>query len=341
MTVLVTGGAGFIGSHLTLRLLDEGYAVVVLDNLDDNYDNTLKERNIRACDSASESASFEFIDGSINDPNVLDELLGTNDVEVVFHEAAKPNIRKSIKEPNKTKETNVDGTLTVLESAVENGVDRVINASSASIYGQMEYFPAHEDDAPNPLNPYAESKFAAECYCREFAERYDLRTINLRYFTVYGPRMRPDTAITNFTSRCFRGEPIIVYGDGTQTRDFTHVEDVVEANLLALDSSVEGHELINISSTESLSINRLAELIIARSGSDSEILYETFKDGDHRHAHADISKATELLGFSPEVSNVVRGISAFVDWYRANRDWYEPIMTRRGGAEGDRIPHQA
>jgi UDP-glucose 4-epimerase len=220
---------------------------------------------------------------------------------------------------------NVEGLLNVLLESVEAGVDRVVQASSSSVYGKVEYLPYDEDHPNEPRSPYGVSKLAAEHYARVFTEIHGLPTVNLRYFTVYGPRMRPNMAITNFTSRCLNGEPPVIYGDGEQSRDFTYIDDIVDANVALLDDDAADGETMNVGSTGNITINELAEEIVGLTGADVDVVYDEAKEADARHTHAAIDKAQELIGYEPSVS-IREGLASFVDWYRANRDWYEPLV---------------
>jgi len=324
MEILVTGGAGFIGSNLTERLLKEGHEVVALDNLDPYYDLRLKEVNLQRCRDIT-TDRFEFVEGSIKDEDLVDDIFADRSIEVVFHKAAKAGVRPSVEAPREYNENNVTGLINVLKTANDNGVERLINASSSSVYGIPEYLPYDEEHPNSPKSPYAVTKLANEHYCNVFNDLYNISTINLRYFTVYGPRMRPNMAISNFVSRCLNGEPPVIYGDGEQTRDFTYIDDVVDANLELLDSSDVDGETMNIGSTDRISIRELAEYVVEYTGSDIDVIYEEGKDADARHTHADVSKASECIGYDPNV-NIREGVSAFIDWYRGNRNWYEPLV---------------
>ncbi|QCC46941.1 GDP-mannose 4,6-dehydratase [Halobellus limi] len=324
MQVLVTGGAGFIGSNLAEGFLDAGHRVVVLDNLDPYYDLGIKEHNLEVCHEAGDD-HFEFVEGSTTDEELVDEVVASNDVDVIFHQASKAGVRTSVEHPKAYNESNIDGIVTVLEAAADHGVDRVVNASSSSVYGVPEYLPYDEDHPNHPKSPYAVTKLAAEHYCNVYDDLRDLSTVNLRYFTVYGPRMRPNMAISNFVSRCLNGEPPIIYGDGEQTRDFTFIDDVVEANRTLLETSDADGESMNVGSNDNISIRELAEYIVAETGADVDIVHEEAKDADARHTHADVSKAGELIDYEP-TTDIREGVSKFIDWYEANREWYEPLV---------------
>jgi UDP-glucose 4-epimerase len=231
-----------------------------------------------------------------------------------------------VAEPRVYDEVNVDGTLNLLDAARDSAVERFVVASSSSVYGgREEYVPFAETDPTLPVSPYGASKLAAERYAAAYHEVYDVPTVSLRYFTVYGPRMRPNMAISNFVSRCANGEPPVVYGDGTQTRDFTYVDDVLEANLALLETDAADGEALNVGSTDNIAIRTLAEEVRDQLAPGVDLEYDERYDADAEHTHADVSKARALLGYDPD-HTIREGVSKFVDWYRANRDWYEPLV---------------
>jgi UDP-glucose 4-epimerase len=324
MRTLITGGAGFIGSNLAVALLNQDHHVTVLDNLDQYYDLGLKEYNLELCREAG-NGRFEFIEGTMTNENLVTETIAGNDVDVIFHKAAKAGVRPSVEQPKAYNKNNIEGLLTVLDAAADHGVSRVVNASSSSVYGVPEYLPYDEEHPNHPKSPYAVTKRSAEHYCNVYHDLHNLPTVNLRYFTVYGPRMRPNMAISNFVSRCLNNKPPIIYGDGEQTRDFTFIDDVVQANLTLLDTDAADGETMNIGSNDNVSIRELAEYVIKETGVDVDIIHEKGKDADARHTHADVSKAGSIINYEPEVS-IKQGVSAFIDWYRSNRDWYEPLV---------------
>ena len=325
MRILITGGAGFIGGHLAERFAGQGHDVVVLDNLDPYYSVELKEHNVDVGRAAAEEGdgSYEFVEGDVRDADLVDDLV--SDAAYIFHEAAQAGVRTSVENPEKPNEINIGGTLNVLNAARESGVERVIVASSSSVYGKPEYLPYDEDHPTAPVSPYGVSKLAAEQYTRVYNEVYDLPTVALRYFTVYGPRMRPNMAISNFVSRCTKGKSPVVYGDGSQTRDFTHIDDVVQANETLLGTDAADGEVLNVGSTDNIAILDLAETIRDEVNPDIGIEFGDRHDADAEHTHADISKARELLGYEPNTS-IRDGVAEFVEWYQANRNWYEPLV---------------
>jgi UDP-glucose 4-epimerase len=289
--VVVTGGAGFIGSHLAAELTRRGYHVVIVDDL-----STGSKANI---DGLLEKKQADFIQGTITDPDLLLEAF--RDAEYVFHEAAIPSVPRSIANPLATHEVNVTGTVNVLLAASKNRVKKVIYASSSSVYGETPTLPKREDMLPRPLSPYAVSKLAGEYYCKVFGESFGLKTVSLRYFNVYGPKQVENSpyaaVIPMFLKSIAGGKAPVIFGDGEQTRDFTFVKDVIRANILAAESDATG--VFNISAGRGITINDAARLILKMAGSDLKPVYRPPRPGDIRHSWADISKAA-AIGYKPE-----------------------------------------
>jgi UDP-glucose 4-epimerase len=292
--VIVTGGAGFIGSHITEELLRLGCKVLVIDNL-----STGKIENIK---DILKNPNFQFIQGSITDVSLLNKLFSGSDY--VFHQAAIPNVIRSIEDPVATHEANVTGTLNVLTAARDNSIKKVIFASSSAIFGDTSILSQKEDMLPNPQSPYAVSKLASEYYCQVFNLVYKLPTVCLRYFNVYGPRQDPNSqysaVIPKFIQRILTGKSPIIFGDGEQTRDFVFVRDVVSANLLAVENDSTG--IFNIGSGQKVSINQLVRWILKLLNIDNiETVYEKERSGEIKHSLADISKA-KTLAYQPKFS---------------------------------------
>lgn len=307
MICLVTGGAGFIGSHLVDRLLLEKHEVICLDNFDSYYNPSIKREHIR---SAVSNEKFSLIEGDIRNRDQIEDIVKENSVEIIYHLAAQAGVRVSIENPIRTHDINATGTLNVLEAARNSGVKKLINASSSSVYGKMIYLPFDEEHPKNPVSPYGASKVAAEHYCRIFYEIYGLRTTSLRYFTVYGERIRPDLAISIFTRKALNNEPVEIYGDGNYTRDFTYIDDAVEATILAMNKG-DG-EAFNIGSGKRITINGLAEKIIAITGNKSSIIYTAAKKGEAEHTLANIEKAKKGLGWNPQIS-IENGLKMYIE----------------------------
>jgi len=296
MKALVTGGAGFIGSHLVDRLLEQEHHVICLDNFDPYYNPKIKRDNIQHC---LDNENFELVEGSIFNKSLLKKIIQDSDIDYVFHNAAQAGVRVSVENPVKPHEVNATGTLNILKMSLDSDVKKIINASSSSVYGKAEYLPFDEVHPKTPVSPYGVSKLAAEHYCRVFNEVYGLRTTSLRLFTVYGPRMRPDLAISIFTRRALNNETIEIFGDGKKTRDFTYIDDVVEANMKAIKRG-DGEEY-NIGSGKRISVIELAEKIIDIIQSDSKIIFTNPIKGDAEHTWANIRKAKKELGWEPKI----------------------------------------
>ena len=318
---LISGGAGFIGSHLAQALLYQGDDVVIVDNFDSYYSPEIKKRNL---DMVQQIGDVTFIQGDAGDYAAMRSLLQKHQVDVVFHEAARPGVRASLAEPLITHQKNVMTTLHLLRAAMETEVDCFVNASSSSVYGEPESLPLEETHCCRPLSPYGASKLSIEAYVHSFYQVYGLRTVSLRYFTVYGPWMRPDLAIFHFTQQLLDGERPTVFGDGTQKRDFTYIDDVVKANLQVLNQQPWG-ETINVGSGQYISINDLLSQLAAITGRDANPVYQDPINGDVSHTWANVDKARRLLGWQPTVT-LEDGLHRFVDWYQQQQEFYHRCM---------------
>jgi UDP-glucose 4-epimerase len=293
--ILVTGGAGFIGSHVVDRLVLEGYEVRVLDDL-----STGKLDNIQRNLS---SGKVELVKGDIRDASAVKQSL--DGVNFVIHMAALVSVPLSVENPDLTFDINLLGTLNLLRSSIKEKVDRFVFVSSCAVCGDPESLPVTEQTRTNPISPYAESKLIGERYSLGFSERQLLNSVVLRFFNVYGPRQGMNDysgVITRFIERCKQKLPLTIYGDGSQTRDFVNVKDVAEAVLASMKSSKAAGEVFNIGSGKHTSINELAKTIMELAGVNSEISYEKSRSGDIKDSYADISKAKMLLGYEPKVS---------------------------------------
>ncbi len=316
MKILITGGAGFVGSHLA-EMLAKKNEVIVLDNLDSYYDTRIKKENIKI----GESNGAKFVTGDVTDYDFIEKIIKENDVKTIFHEAARPGVRYSIKDPFLTNKVNVLGTLNILKASLESDVKKVVNASSSSVYGKVEYLPFDEKHLTRPLSPYAVSKLAAEHYCRVFYEIYGLKTISLRYFTVYGPRMRPDLAIPIFTKSILNNEPPIIFGNGDQTRDFTYIGDIIDANLKVLKTNRSDGEVLNIGCGQRFTVNYMIDTLKSLLNSDIKSKYVDSVSGDARDTLANIDKGKELIGYEPKTS-LKKGLRKFITWYKKNPRFY-------------------
>lgn len=312
MQILVTGGAGFIGSHLVERLLGRGDDVVALDNFNDYYDPALKERNLG---DVREHERLHVERGDIRDVDLLDRLFATRGFDVVVHLAARAGVRPSLVDPLLYEDVNCRGTLNVLEQCRRHGVNRMVMASSSSVYGNVKEIPFREDvRVDRPVSPYAATKAACEMYGHNYHHLYGISCTALRFFTVYGPRQRPDMAIHKFTARIDRGEPIPFYGDGTSERDYTYYTDIVDGVVAAVDRDL-GFEVINLGESRTTSLSRLVELVEQAVGKPAVLDRQPMQPGDVIITCADVDKARALLDYNPSTP-VETGIGTFVAWYR-------------------------
>jgi nucleoside-diphosphate-sugar epimerase len=303
---LVTGGAGFIGSHLTTALVNKSFKVTVIDNLSTGHLENLSE----VLDDIT------FIRGDIRDIELLKKSF--KGVDVVFHQAALPSVPRSIKDPIVSNASNIDGTLNVLVAARDAGVKRVICAASSSAYGDTEVLPKSEEMPSNPLSPYAVTKYVGELYSKVFSRVYGLETVCLRYFNVFGPRQDPNSqyaaVIPKFIIAMSKGESPRIYGDGEQSRDFTYIDNVVEANLLAASASDVSGEVFNIACGERYTINGLVDKLNEIFETNIEPEYDPPRPGDVRHSMASIEKAEKFLGYKPVVT-FQEGLRRTVEWF--------------------------
>lgn len=310
MKALVTGCAGFIGSHLVDKLLEQGYEVIGIDCFTDYYSREIKEENIS---NALNRKNFEFIEEDILS---LEEF---PDVDYVFHEAAQAGVRKSWGENFEVYTiNNVLATQKLLEFYKLKRIKKFVFASSSSVYGDAE-LPMREDRLLKPVSPYGVTKLAAENLCYLYWKNYGVPTVSLRYFTVYGPRQRPDMAIHKFVKAILNGDEITVFGDGTQTRDFTFVDDVTEANIMAANNEIEG-EVFNVGGGSRISVNKLIELLEKITEKNAKIKYIEKQKGDVRDTLADTSKTSNELNWKPEVK-IEEGAKRFVEWIKL--EWEE------------------
>jgi nucleoside-diphosphate-sugar epimerase len=307
--VLVTGGAGFIGSNLTEALLKKGHRVRVVDNFSSG-----KKENLIFNEQYS---TLEMIEGDIRDFTLCQRVM--KDIEYVFHQAALPSVQRSVEDPLNSNSVNVEGTLNILISARDARVKKVIYASSSSIYGDTPTLPKKEDMPPNPLSPYALQKYVGEKYCWLFFQLYGLETISLRYFNIFGPKQDPTSiysaVIPKFIDALVKGDPPIIFGDGEQSRDFTYIDNVVQANLLAMATDHLNGEVVNIACGKRISLKQLLTILKDILGSKVCPEYQEPRIGDVKHSLADISKGKKLLNYVPQVETEV-GLKRTVEFFQ-------------------------
>ncbi|MBK8194034.1 MAG: SDR family NAD(P)-dependent oxidoreductase [Lewinellaceae bacterium] len=313
MTILVTGGAGFIGSHLCEYLLANGIQVVCLDNFDDFYDPRIKEQHVRPL---LEHRHFKLYRGDIRDAAILEKLFSENQVDTVVHLAAKAGVRPSIQQPGVYMDVNITGTVRLLEAMRHAGVGRFVFGSSSSIYGNQVKMPFSEtDDVGSPISPYAASKRSGELIAYTYHHLYAMEVACLRFFTVYGPRQRPDLAIHKFTQLALAGQSIPLYGDGLTRRDYTFVEDIVAGIVQVMDLPGLGFEIINLGCGQPVTLLDMVHALEQALGRRLEINYLEKQPGDVEQTHADIRKARDLFGYQPARS-LEEGVGRFVEWYQ-------------------------
>jgi UDP-glucuronate 4-epimerase len=311
MKVLVTGAAGFIGSHLCERLLGDGCVVVGVDNFEDFYDPQIKRRNIAVC---LENENFKLVEADIRDRAAMNDVVGSG-VDVIVHLAAKAGVRPSIDQPLLYADVNINGTGILLEAAKEQEIGKFIFASSSSVYGNNEKVPFCENDNVDfPISPYAATKKACELICHTYHHLYEMSVICLRYFTVYGPRQRPDLAIHKFARLIEDGKPISVYGDGTMSRDFTYIDDIIEGTVAAM-GKCSGFNIYNLGESRPITVNDLVAEIEKALGKKAIKEYVPLQPGDVKRTYADVSKAVNELGYNPS-TNIEVGLAKFVAWLR-------------------------
>jgi UDP-glucuronate 4-epimerase len=313
MNFLVTGGAGFIGSHVCERLLRDGHNVWAFDDLNHFYDPQFKQRNLREIQSLAKP--FEFVHGDITDAAALAEIFSSVKFDQVIHLAARAGVRPSLEQPALYQRVNVEGTVNVLEAARKSGVKKITIASSSSVYGLNSKVPFSEGDPIfSAISPYAASKLACESLGHVWHHIYKMDVAMLRFFTVYGPRQRPDLAIYKFAKLISAGKPIPVFGDGSAARDYTFVSDTVDG-ILACTKKEFGFEIFNLGESETISLSRMIELLESALGKKAIIDRQPLQAGDVPITFANISKAREKLGYNPKVK-FENGIKLFAEWFR-------------------------
>jgi len=314
MRILVTGGAGFIGSHLVEKLLSLGHEVAILDDFNDFYDPQIKRENITA---VSKDVAIHHLD--LRDSAAVRNLFHREKFEAIAHLAARAGVRPSIQNPQLYYDTNVDGTLHLLDAARVTGVERFIFASSSSVYGNSKTVPFSEDrQLIQTLSPYGATKIAGEFLCSTYSHLYGMRVVALRYFTVYGPRQRPDLAIHQFTRKIHAGKPIDQFGDGTTRRDYTYIDDIIQGTMAALKYDGPMFDIFNLGESETIQLKDLIAAIENVLGKKAKINQLPEQPGDMPLTCADISKAKKLLGYKPS-TKFEDGLPRFVDWFLNSR----------------------
>jgi UDP-glucuronate 4-epimerase len=316
-TILVTGGAGFIGSHLCERLLSNGVKVICLDNFDAFYDPNIKIKNTEAITNKFPDL-FELVTGDIRNPEQLKEVFQKNRIDFVVHLAARAGVRPSIAEPLPYQDVNIRGTMVLLEACKEYRIQDFIFASSSSVYGENQRVPFSEKDLDiQPISPYGATKRAGELLCYSYHHLYGMNIACLRIFTAYGPRQRPEMAIHKFTRFIDQGEKIPIYGDGSSRRDYTYIDDLING-ILGVIQYHKGFEIYNLGESQTTSLKELIRLIEETFGKKAKTEMLEFQPGDVSATYADIRKAKRMLKYHPTVK-MKEGIRRFVEWYKENR----------------------
>jgi UDP-glucuronate 4-epimerase len=315
--ILVTGGAGFIGSHLVDQLLSEDdWKVAVVDDFNDFYDPAIKHENIR---QHHDNPRFHLFDADIRDKSRLDHLFAAHRFDCVVHLAARAGVRPSLDQPQLYAETNINGTLNLLELARQHGIKKFVFGSSSSVYGTNAKVPFSEDDPiRQPISPYAATKGAGELFSHTYSHLYGIRVVCLRFFTVYGARQRPDLAIHKFARLISAHKRIPVFGDGTTRRDYTYVDDIIAGVRAAIDYERSQYEVINLGESRTVELRELISLLERELGVTAQIDWQPLQPGDVPQTYADISKARALLGYNPQ-TQIEKGIAQFVKWFQDRR----------------------
>ena len=314
--ILVTGGAGFIGSHLVDRLLAEGgWQITVVDDFNDFYSPDIKRANISG---HLTSPDYKIVDADIRDWPTMSALFTEYRFDLIVHLAARAGVRPSLAEPKLYAETNINGTLNLLELAKDHGIKQFVFGSSSSVYGINAKVPFAEDDRIHqPISPYAATKAAGELLCHTYSHLYGIRIVCLRFFTVYGARQRPDLAIHKFSRLITEGKPIQVFGDGTTRRDYTYIDDIIQGVRAVIDYDRTMYEIFNLGESQTVELNELISLLERSLDMRAIIDRQPMQPGDVPVTYADISKSRELLGYNP-TTKIADGIPKFVEWFRKN-----------------------
>ena len=316
MRILITGGAGFIGSQLAKTLLEKKHEIIVIDNLNDYYDSAIKRANV---EMLSAYETFTFVKGDIREITDLEDIFSKNKINQVVHLAAQAGVRHSIQDPKLYYDVNVTGTLNILETMRKFACKKMIFGSSSSVYGNNKISPfseAHPVD--NPISPYAATKKSGELLCYTYHHLYNFDIFCLRFFTVFGPGQRPEMAIAKFTDDILNGKDIHMYGDGSSERDYTYVEDIVDGIILSM-KKLRGYDIFNLGESTTISLKDLIRLIEKSCGVDSHITQLPMQAGDVSITYADISKAKEVLGYEPKIT-MEQGVANYVNWFKKRQE---------------------
>ncbi len=316
MRILITGGAGFIGSQLAKTLLEKKHEIIVIDNLNDYYDPAIKRANIAMLSAYD---SFTFVEGDIREVAHLEAIFSKEKIAQVVHLAAQAGVRPSIQDPKLYYDVNITGTLNILETMRKYACKKMVFGSSSSVYGNNKITPfSEEHPVDNPISPYAATKKSGELLCYSYHHLYNFDIFCLRFFSVYGPGQRPEMAIAKFTDAILNGRDIPMYGDGSSERDYTYVEDIVEGIMLSM-KKLRGYDIFNLGESTTISLKNLITLIEKSCGKDSHITQLPMQAGDVSITYADISKAKNILGYKPKTT-IEQGVANYVKWYKERKE---------------------
>lgn len=316
MYILITGGAGFIGSHLCEKLISLGSKIICIDSFDDFYNPAIKENNIS---EVTGSNHFKLYRSDITSPTQMEKIFSENSIDMVIHLAARAGVRPSIEKPLLYERVNILGTMNLLECCKKYNIPKFIFASSSSVYGGNKKLPfSEEDNVDHPISPYAATKKAGELICYTYYDLYKISIYCFRFFTVYGPRQRPEMAIHKFTRLILGGEDIEIYGDGSSSRDYTYIDDVISGVISSLDR-IKGFEIINLGNSKTVKLMDLIRLIETTTGEKGHLKFTVSQPGDVFVTYADIRKARKMLKYLPK-TNIKDGLTKFVEWYKEKRE---------------------
>ena len=316
MYILITGGAGFIGSHLCEKLIDLNHKIICIDNFNNYYNPKIKENNLK---NIIDNKNFTLYRLDILNKEKINEIFSSQKINIIIHLAARTGVRPSLSNALLYEAVNVQGTINLLEACKDYGIKKFIFASSSSVYGDNKKVPFSEDDnVDNPVSPYAATKKSGELICYTYHHLYDISILCFRLFTVYGPRQRPEMAIHKFTRHILEEKPIEVFGDGTSSRDYTYIDDIISGIISSLDK-INGYEIINLGNSKPINLLKLINLIEKAISCKAVIKYADAQPGDVLTTYADIRKAKKMLKYQPEIS-IEEGIENFIKWYKKREE---------------------